>query len=308
MQGHESQAKRCQNHFHQPQFAPLAHFPPAFTLAALTPCWSSVNIGSIPALHGKFLKEESRASQRKTAGPFNASTAKMLLAGKDFGLGWTAGVSTLPNQQPVSGLLFLSKQGSTGQRSRLHGRSNGSSVRCPMTLHHWPFRIHWRPPQVQVAPLATAAKVARRCFSLGAAAGTDGAPRQALAARVGDVFGLVSRHHITSIVVDSRTARKKATRPGFVVAAFCSFCNSPCTAQRFHQVASDHGVDVCGRACLCGALHSRPQTCGEYRCSLGGNSPYASYQRDVPWLSILHSRAGANGCLRSRLQVSEALW
>ena len=58
---------------------------------------------------------------------------------------------------------------------------------------------------------------------------------------------------------------EKATRPGLVVAAFCSFCNSPCTAQRFHQVASDHGVDVCGRECLCGALHSRPQTCGEYR-------------------------------------------
>ena len=107
MQAHESQAKRCQNHFHQPQFAPLAHFPPAFTLAALTPCWSSVNIGSIPALDGKFLKEESCAFQRITAGPFNASTAKMLLAGKDFGLGWTAGVSTLPVQQPVSGLLFL---------------------------------------------------------------------------------------------------------------------------------------------------------------------------------------------------------
>ena len=40
---------------------------------------------------------------------------------------------------------------------------------------------------------------------------------------------------------------ENATGPGLVVAAFCSFCNSPCTAQRFHQVASDHGVDVCGR-------------------------------------------------------------
>ena len=110
MQAHESQAKRCKNHFHQPQFAPLAHVPPAFTLAALTPCWSSVYAGSIPALDGKFFKEESCALQRITAGPFNASTAKMLLTGKDFGLGWTAGVSTSPDQQPVLGLLFLSKQ------------------------------------------------------------------------------------------------------------------------------------------------------------------------------------------------------
>ena len=49
------------------------------------------------------------------------------------------------------------------------------------------------------------------------------------------------------LFVNSRTARK-ATRPGLVVAAFCSFCNSPCTDQRFHQVANDHGgscrVDV----------------------------------------------------------------
>ena len=85
------QAKRCQNHFHQPQFAPLTHVPPAFTLAALTPCWSSVDIGSIPALDGKFLKEESCAFQRITAGPFNASTAKMLLTGKDFALGVDSG-------------------------------------------------------------------------------------------------------------------------------------------------------------------------------------------------------------------------
>ena len=69
VQAHESQAKRCQNHFHQPQFAPLTHVPPAFTLAALTPCWSSVYAGSIPALDGKFLKEESCAFQRITAGP-----------------------------------------------------------------------------------------------------------------------------------------------------------------------------------------------------------------------------------------------
>ena len=78
-----------------------------------------------------------------------------------------------------------------------------------MTLHHWPFRIHWRPQQVQVAPLAPAAKVARRCFSLGAAAGTDGAPRQALAAGVGDVFGLVSRHHTPSIVCGYSHCQKK---------------------------------------------------------------------------------------------------
>ena len=131
VQAHESQAKRCQNHFHQPQFAPLAHFPPVFTLAALTPCWSSVNIGSIPALDGKFLKQESCAFQRITAGPFNASTDKMVLTGKDFGLGWTAGVSTLPDQQPVSGLLFLSKQGSTGQCSR-HASSHDACMRGVM--------------------------------------------------------------------------------------------------------------------------------------------------------------------------------
>ena len=42
----------------------------------------------------------------------------------------------------------------------------------------------------------------------------------------------------SQLFVDSRTART-ATRPGLVVAAFCSFCSSPCAAQRFHQVAND---------------------------------------------------------------------
>ena len=134
---------------------------------------------------------------------------------------WCSLGRTLPSggqrEQPVSGLLFLSKQGSTGQRS-LHAsshdacmrRSNGSSVRCPMTLHHWPFRMHWRPQQVQVAPLAPAAKVARRCFSLGAAAGTDGAPRQGIGTCLALSAGITS----PQLFVDSRTARKSdRTRP-----------------------------------------------------------------------------------------------
>ena len=280
-------------------------------------CWSSVNIGSIPALDGKFLKEGSCAFQRITAGPFNASTAKMLLTGRNFGLGWTAGVSTLPVQQPVSGLLFLSKQGSTGQRSR-HASSHDACIGGAMaqvydvpwhyTTGHFGYigGLNWSRSLLFLPP--------QRLHAAASASVRQQEQTEHLAKHWQPEFGtcLALSAGMTSpqLFVDSRTSRK-ATRQGLVVAAFCSFCNSPCTAQRFHQVANDHGgsctVDVWTSVFLWSTTIDAPNL---PRVSLksGRQFSYASCQRDVPWLSILHSCAGANGCLRSRLQVSEALW
>ena len=104
---------------------------------------------------------------------------------------------------------------------------------------------------------------------------------------------------------------EKATRPGIVVAALCSFCNSPCTAQRFHQVANDHGgscrVDVWTSVFVWSTTIDAPNL---RRVSLKSGRQFSARFLST-WRAVAFnfaSRAATNGCLGARLQVSEALW
>ena len=114
-----------------------------------------------------------------------------------------------------------------------------------MTIHHRPFRIHWRPPQVQVAPLSSSRRkgctplLQPQCGSRNRRGTSPSIGSRSL----GRVWPCQQASHPLNFLW-ILALPEKATRPGLVVAAFCSFCNSPCTAQRFHQGW------MCGRASL----------------------------------------------------------